>query len=198
MHNLSCLSSGKKLKTSCCFCLCASQKGGAAVVVGHTTLRLRTDFMGCFYQQMEKKALKSSAQLPPQPKGKEKKKVQWVKVSLSLCWSPCPSNPNQTNQDFFLNLPEGLFHALAYAERLEKSAKLIKKREQMGRVYTLSLERRKRVFQGRGLCTKWQGFFASISNAHRDVWTSFQDRWPLNLPVSPCMLQLAKMLCTEH
>ena len=57
----------------------------------------------CYQQKRGTQALKSSVQLPP----------------------------DQTNQtgirDFFLNLLERLFPAVAYAERLEKLVKLIKK-----------------------------------------------------------------------
>lgn len=45
----------EKLKTSCCFHLCASRNGGAvALMVTNTALHLLTDFMGCSYQQRER------------------------------------------------------------------------------------------------------------------------------------------------
>lgn len=52
------------------------------MVAGHTALHLLTDFMGFCYQQMEKKP--SNPQLNYlHSLGEGKKKVQWVKVSLS-------------------------------------------------------------------------------------------------------------------
>lgn len=108
MHNLSCLSSGKKLKTSCCFCLCASQKGGAAVVVGHTTLRLWTDFMGCCYQQMEKKPSNAQLNYLHSLRGRKKKKVQWVKASLS---PTVVSLPKQSKSDKPRLLPQAAWRS---------------------------------------------------------------------------------------
>lgn len=102
MHSLSFISSERNWKLHAAFTSLLTRIESECRGVHNGS---STDFLGCCYQQKRRaQVLKSSVQLPPDQ----------TKQALESI-------------DFFVNLLESLFPAMAYAERLEKLVKLIKK-----------------------------------------------------------------------